>query len=401
MKTFLIILLVTVSNVASAQLFTESNFTDKRFETELMPGGFYISSKNRVTHNKSHIFAFDTYLTQYCQPFKNTGFYIGAKGLYGISWSNDIKVPNVYGAGPAVKYTFPKTINHKFFKRLRLFMGVDYMIRNYTTAETVAFETEEFTVDLALTDDKMKYSYTTGILGFKVNASENLSFEINGMAVNHKGEYDLGVGLSMAYAFNNFKRQSHPKPKEETTVSEMKPKEPNQFFFNSFKVGSSLTYIFDKNTIDYPEGEHLYKEYTWNINFAASITKHLDVGLQFMNIFTSGTHVNNNYYTIYGAFAQYDLLANRSPRYSLFLESSINRGNYCTAGHLDPYKKNNIWYAGLGAGIELPADFLLPGLGLELSFFNYQIINQIQTKYNFTQYIVGLNYHIGKPRKYK
>jgi hypothetical protein len=396
MRKLIVILLIAAVNTSFAQVFKNSEYSNHRFETELMPGGFYYSAKNRITFNESHIFAFDLYLTQYFQPFKNKGFYIGAKGLYGISGSNDLRIPDVYGVGPAVKYTFPKTINHKFFKRLRLFMGVDYMFKNYTTSETEVFEADEFSIELALADKKMKYTYTTAIVGLKLNASKHFSFNINGMAVYHREQHDLGMGLSISYAFNNFKQKTRPKQNDKTHTPEIKTKEANDFFFNHFKVGTSLTYIYNSNKNDYPPGEHLYEEYTWNVNFAASINKYLDVGLQFMNIFTSGTHVNNNYYQIYGTFAQYDLLANRSPRFSLFLESSINRGNYCTAGHLDPYEKNNLWYAGLGGGFELPADFLLSGLGIELSFFNYQIINQIQTKYNFTQYIIGLNYKVGK-----
>ena len=318
--------------------------------------------------------------------------------MYGISTSNDVELPNVYGAGVANKYVFKKTGNLRFFKRIRFFTKADFILKNYTSSEKVLYHADEFSFDLPLTDSKIKYAYTSASAGLRINTGNQLSFEIIETGIYHKGEYTFGTGLNIIWSFNNFKRKPKTESNQELVPINTEPEQEknNKFFLKNFKAGTSLTYIPNSNETDYPVGENLYEEYTWNVNFAASINKHLNIGVQLMTIFTSGTHVDDYIYNIYGIFTQYDLLANRAPKYALFIESSINTGNYCTAGHLDPYKKNNMWYAGLGGGFEFPVNFIINRLSFELSAHNYQIINNLKTKYNYTQYIIGLNYNIVK-----
>jgi hypothetical protein len=157
-----------------------------------------------------------------------------------------------------------------------------------------------------------------------------------------------------------------------------------------------------ENSKELPESEHyIYNEYTWNFNAAFSIAKGLLAGGQIMTIFASGTRIENEFFHIYGAFVQYDFFAYTKSKASLFIETSFNTGDYLTAGWEDPYRREGLYYYGFGGGLELPLSKVSKRLFLDLSFYNYHILNKIHDKYNYTQYIVGLNYHIGKPRKYK
>lgn len=177
----------------------------------------------------------------------------------------------------------------------------------------------------------------------------------------------------------------------------------NEFFFNNFTAGSSLTFFFDSeiygaNYTGAP-GEFKYRSYDWNINFAASLNKKMQIGVQVINIFSSGTRIDNRYNNIYGVFAQYDFFHKVPYRRKLFIDMSINRGNYCTADILDPYTVKGLWYHGMGGGLELPLSKKNKRIYIDLSFYNYWILNKIEKKYNYTQYIIGLNYRIGKPLK--
>ena len=176
----------------------------------------------------------------------------------------------------------------------------------------------------------------------------------------------------------------------------------NNHFLNRIVAGTSLTYIWDNqpHDVNLPvSDEFFWESYTWNINAAVSVNKRMLAGIQVLNVFTSGTRIENEYYTIYGLFTQYDFFAKTRSKMSMFLEMSINRGDFCTCGNLDPYRKSNLWYHGLGFGFEFPLKRISERLFFDLSGYNYFILNKYKTKYNFTQYILGLNYHIGKKKK--
>ncbi len=177
----------------------------------------------------------------------------------------------------------------------------------------------------------------------------------------------------------------------------------DNFLFNSFTAGTSLTYIWEGeiNGDKYTGAprEFIYNEYTWNINFATSLSKSFQLGIQVLNIYTSGTRIENEYNKIYGMFVQYDFLYRTPYSVKMFIDMSINRGDFCTAGFSDPYTKKGLWYHGMGGGVELPLKMISKKLFVDLSLYNYMILNKIEKKYNFTQYIIGLNYHLGKPLK--
>lgn len=173
----------------------------------------------------------------------------------------------------------------------------------------------------------------------------------------------------------------------------------NNEFFKTFSIGSSLTYIWDlskdKNNLG-PEYNYKFKEYTWNINVSASVSKKIDIGFQALNIFTSGTRVENSQSQIFGLFSQYNFLGGKKTPTKLFIEGSINKGNYYTGGTLDPYLREGLYYVGCGMGLDIPLRNISKNIFLDVAFMNYWILNDIFDKYNYTQYIIGLNYYIGK-----
>ncbi len=170
-------------------------------------------------------------------------------------------------------------------------------------------------------------------------------------------------------------------------------------------IGNSLTYIWETNDLI----PNTYQEFTWNKNIAVNLTNTLYGGISYQNLFTNGSivsanQVKNRYY-LAGVFVQYDFLPAKPNR--LIAELSWNVGNYCTCGDGDPYEfvnannnanetlnnSNVLNYIGVGGSYEI---MLHQFLALELGFYNYNILGDVKEKYNYTQYIIGLNFDIGK-----
>jgi hypothetical protein len=157
-------------------------------------------------------------------------------------------------------------------------------------------------------------------------------------------------------------------------------------------VGTSLTWIWTTTLVD---GDfNIYSEYTWNTNIAVSLSKRVYIGIQLLNIYAQDKNKSFERFTIYGLFAQYNILRNTDHRF--FIETSISRGNFCTCGDFLPRKKENLYYWGLGIGYDLPLNIVLNGLYADFSFLNYLILSPVYDKYNYTQYVIGLNYRFGK-----
>jgi hypothetical protein len=164
-------------------------------------------------------------------------------------------------------------------------------------------------------------------------------------------------------------------------------------FGKTFIAGTSLTFIPEIEN-DPLLSQYNYFEYTWNLNAAVSIGRRIFIGAQVLTIFTNGSRVENNTYFIMGLFGQFNFIPKQKFRF--FAELSINTGDYCTCGYLDPFRKENLVYLGWGAGFDLPMKFLSKNLYLDLSLIAYLILNDIEDKDVFTQYILGINYRFGK-----
>lgn len=74
----------------------------------------------------------------------------------------------------------------------------------------------------------------------------------------------------------------------------------------------------------------------------------------------------------------------------MFIETSFNRGNYCSCGDI-PYKVDDLYYLGIGVGYDFPLK-KTPNLYLDFAFMAYPMLNNIKRKDVYNQYVVGLNY---------
>jgi len=141
--------------------------------------------------------------------------------------------------------------------------------------------------------------------------------------------------------------------------------------------------------------ENWLHEFTWYNSLSLNINKSIYVGIHYLMIFTKGSVIYNESpienYNVYGLVFQYDFL----PRFEnrLFIETSINKGNYCTRSDDDPYKLSDLSYWGLGIGYDFP---LYKRVSFRVGFTNYSILNKVKDKTNFTQYVLGLNVNLGK-----
>lgn len=172
-------------------------------------------------------------------------------------------------------------------------------------------------------------------------------------------------------------------------------KSEEAYFGNIIRIGASVTYIWEEN--EWAEN-HFFGETTWNLNAAFRMSKRFWIGAQAAPIFTRdrvGPNIKRKTYYMAGIFGQFDFY--NSEGFRFYGETSINLSDYCTCGNVEPNRLPNLFKWGGGAGLEV---LLNKGSGknlwLELAFFNYVILNEIQNKYNYTQYIIGLNYTFGK-----
>lgn len=173
--------------------------------------------------------------------------------------------------------------------------------------------------------------------------------------------------------------------------SEIFAQNNNKIYFDRLILGTSLTLIPNNYTFANSSEDYLYLEYTWNNNIAIDITRRWRMGFQYLATLTKSEISASQKYFMAGTFLQFNFLPKDIKRDRLYIEASYSLGNHCSCGDFEPYKLDNIRYWGLGAG----ADFKLTNwLRLDLGFFNSQIFNKIEGKYNWTQYIMGLEFLI-------
>ena len=161
--------------------------------------------------------------------------------------------------------------------------------------------------------------------------------------------------------------------------------ETRTFVLDKITVGTSLTVISDKYETPSPYNFH---EYTWNTNLAIDITKRWRIGMQYMALWTKKDKVSDGNYFILGTFGQFNLIP-RANKARFYIEGSLNAGNYCTCLPESPYLRDNLYYYGLGGGIDWA---IAKWVHLDLGFFNYNILNKFKEKYNYTQYIIGFDF---------
>lgn len=176
----------------------------------------------------------------------------------------------------------------------------------------------------------------------------------------------------------------------------------NSQFFTNLEFGTSLTYMWDDN--NRPNGDYIHQELTWNMNFKARVYSGFWLGVQVNPIFSRTREfatVTRQNFNFYGVMAQYEILSAfdfaEESDISPYIELSINRSNMLVTRFAKPSSMEGINYLGFGGGFQALINKKGgKNLYAEVAFFNYHIINNIVGKSNYTQYIIGLNYRLGK-----
>lgn len=158
-----------------------------------------------------------------------------------------------------------------------------------------------------------------------------------------------------------------------------------QAFSPYLRVGSSVTYIWN-NEVGPAD------ETTLNLNASLVVQPRWSIGVQFLHLWSRSELLGSDQHHLWGGYVQYDLLSERHMR--VYPELGLHRGNFCTCGDLDPYRLPGIWYLSMGGGMDIR---LIGDLYLELGFYNYHLFTDAPRKYNYTQYVLGLTYVVGRP----
>jgi hypothetical protein len=161
----------------------------------------------------------------------------------------------------------------------------------------------------------------------------------------------------------------------------------NKYIITNIVIGGNFVYIPSFYTAQGSSIEQKYNEYTSSANIAIDIKKHLRVGFDYKKINTLFKPNTKKNYSMSGVFVQYKFLDN-TKRY-FYAELAYYNGNYCTCGDYEPYTLNNTKYASLGGGVNLK---LHNNFRLDLGFTSAQVLNKVYWPYNYTQYIIGLDY---------
>lgn len=168
------------------------------------------------------------------------------------------------------------------------------------------------------------------------------------------------------------------------------------YFRQSATLGTSFSYTWSSDNYF---GEHFYQEYSWNINTSMRLTKRFWLGGHFNPIFTfQKINIDRNQANYYfgGIFLRYDLI--QLDQFAFFIESSFNSTNYCTCGdYTDPFLEKSLYTWGIGGGMK----FLLnpakqQNLWLELAVKNYTLFDSYEDDYPLDQYLIGINFQLGR-----
>ncbi len=213
----------------------------------------------------------------------------------------------------------------------------------------------------------------------------------------------LGGSLGLNYIIDpverqkNLKRSIEKKHRRELKYEGM----PGTRFipFNRLVLGTNLTYIWDVASLNgAPMRGSMFHELSWHLNAATPVTRRARIGFNYIKQVTRDPFNGSNKFYMAGPFLQYNLLRNVKAVLSeqrkvqrFFVELGGYKGNYCTCDPDNPFKVEGLRYLGIGLGMDVRINKLLH---LDLGFTNYNILNKQLGKYNYTQYIIGLDLHV-------
>ncbi|MEM7040184.1 MAG: hypothetical protein AAF570_24665, partial [Bacteroidota bacterium] len=174
--------------------------------------------------------------------------------------------------------------------------------------------------------------------------------------------------------------------------------------FKRLVIGTNLTYIPNIarfNGVDFP-GRYFH-ELSWHVNAAVPILRRFRAGFNYIRVRTRDPFSGPDNAYLAGPFLQANLLpntiTNRSARQivsRLYLELGGYKGNYCTCEPDNPFTRDDLNYISFGGGLDLR---VTDWFHLDLGFTNFEILNGFPEKYNYTQYILGADFHISNYKK--
>ena len=394
MKMLLIIIVTLSLSISSyAQFFIKKNRNHK-----IEIGQTYHDNWGYFKDNDYNKYYYlDFIISQQLGYFISQNISFGGVYSFSISTSNFLNIPFKKSVGVYSKLYFPKTINSRYFKKIDFFAELSISISNYYFVKDkniVFFSKDIEKIGLPVVSNKTDQLILEVPIGIKYHFSDNLVGEFsvkyykNISKTNEKSLIIPQIGLDY-YLFSDKNNDTDKRIK--------KHKKKNNDFLNSFIFGSSICY-FNMTEYQLANGaDFSWYVYIWNMNVATSLTKKIYAGIQVFNIFTGNINKQKKRFSIAGLFIQYDFLkAKKDRKKRMFADISLNTGNFFTGGELDPVFRPKTHYIGFGFGFDIPLNKISKHLYLDLSGYRYFMLNKIKTGSDFTQYIVGLNYHFGK-----
>jgi hypothetical protein len=384
-------LLITLPVFVSAQHLSEpvSRDTLSRRNTWLIgtsSGGLILRAKDFDTQAKIKL----THLN--FQPriglFVSHRWLLGLQGDYGFESGTGVQREAYYGVGYFARWyipAWPSGAKHRFpippFVQTR-FKGYAFLGHRVTNLYSA--------LDSLVTLDRPEmHTFQVGI-GGNIYLTRYLALEVTYLSTYIPQAPDrkwiaLQPSVGLDLMLNHPPAVLSPIRKPRVRLPDTAPVAEADTVSDSggfLRLGGSFTYIWQNEV-------GLYHERTLNLNAAWVFRERWSVGVSGMQLWTRSDLSGRNRYNLAGIFGQYDLF--RDPDVRLFPEVGLYRGDYCTCGDLDPYRTPGNWYWSLGGGVVFPFG---KRAAFELGFVNYQIFNQIADKYNFTQYILGLEYDL-------
>lgn len=168
------------------------------------------------------------------------------------------------------------------------------------------------------------------------------------------------------------------------------PAKSNQIFAqDSTDLGSNRIFLSTSLSYKWEPDFGRFHEFTYNLGVGYSLNPRWNVGVSALRLWVSDTISGVNTYLIWGPFAQYNISV--SPNSRLFVEGGLYAGDFCNCGDNFPYRSPGNFYWALGGGF---THRIKGNLFMEVGFHSFNIFNAIPKKYNFTQYIIGLEYQL-------
>lgn len=389
--TFLVVVFLQFVYFANAQFLTKKIETHKLEIGLSTDGSFEFFEDN----NYDEFYFFDYIVTPTISYFPTQNIGVGAIFNFSIAGSNFTEIPFQKSIGMFSRLYLPWKINNRHFKKLDFFIEFNFSLANYYFPKNMSVSiltTDPDKLGLPPVFSSMNQKNINIPIGIKYQLTHRLYSELSYQYYynfHEKGWFYPRIGFNYQLISDKIFK------KIKKTISTKSEK--NTDFFNTFIVGSSFCYMYlGENELS--TGEMFsWSEYTWKFDVAVSISRKIFIGIQALNITIDNSDNEHKNFSMYGIFAQYNLLKYRPERKKrFFIDLSINNGNVCYYGEKDGIYRPNTVYGGIGMGFDIHLKRISKHLFLDISGYYYPLLSKIKKGWSFTQYNIGLNYHFGK-----